>query len=841
MHLNLMPLKPMSKSPLGEWKRLQTEKYIGEFPDTCNIGVICGKISDNLFVVDLDSFDLYDNFKDIETLTVKTGKGYHLYFKTDILPENRKFDDYRLRHVDIKSEGGYVLAPESIHPETKQMYMIVKDVPILKIDPQIILERLQTLGFNVQKKTIDEIKEGVTEGGRNDSTFKYACYLMRQGVYGDALKLEVDKLNAKHKPPLSEYELDIIIKQAHRYEGKTAKEPAPVMITFEGLKEKLISMKEEKQINLTKQLPEYVKALGEEAVIDLIKQYIPNAIVSCVDRVSLHEISPTIHEGVPVEFDALVLAVGDRTTYTRRAEFYCPKCQKRETVECDELYMLPYVPKCSTHKVSMKIDQSTKETGYIQQIRIQEFMENAINNTPVEADAQIVDESVGSVFFGDRCTFVAKLRSFSPKDPTRDFNITYYEIISFKIMDQRDTCMPTEEELDKWKKTPNMFDRVTDSIAPEQYMEHLRELKQSGMLCFTGGMSLNGKRSNINVGWIGDAQLGKSELALALHKVVPGAGYTQGCRLSKAGLTIGMVTMHNNRQIPQAGFFPRHHNKPVVFDEGDKATKDVIEATYEIMEQQTCTITLTGTNGGLTLPASCPVLMCANPKNGKFNKGNPRIMDNFNFPEPFITRFDILFLIVDENNPDLDRKIREHIRNFDASKYMKLDELQRYFSYARSLRPTVPKHLEERIDILHGKMRPLNKIESIPIGIRQYYGLYRLLTASAALHLREVVTEEDFQVVENIISVSLKSLGMNLQTGEVQDRFHGEKSTKEVVFKTLWTKLLDEFKTVDKTEFLEKLGSIEPFTPKSAQRMFDDYLNAGAFEIDTDTGRYKFK
>ena len=130
MKLNLMPLRHKdskdSKLPfLSTWKHLQSEKYTGEFPTDHNVAVICGAISDNLLVLDLDHETLYNEFSEYhdKTFIVKTGKkGYHLYFHyDDIVVKSKKLFDADNREIDLKAEGGYVVAPGGTHPETKKI------------------------------------------------------------------------------------------------------------------------------------------------------------------------------------------------------------------------------------------------------------------------------------------------------------------------------------------------------------------------------------------------------------------------------------------------------------------------------------------------------------------------------------------------------------------------------------------------------------------------------------------------------------------------------------------------------------------------------------------------
>jgi len=194
MGFNLIPLKGKSKEPIGglNWKQFQEEKYNGSYPDSCNIGVVCGRSSGNVFVVDLDDTSLYDDYpQEIKnTFTVKTGKGYHLYYHFHgFPPPNKKLDDKRGRHIDIKSQGGYVLAPTSIHPNGS-IYTAINELPIMDIAIDKLKTHLQKMGFNVETKPIEEIATGISEGGRNDATFKYACYLIRdKGIIRGSIKI----------------------------------------------------------------------------------------------------------------------------------------------------------------------------------------------------------------------------------------------------------------------------------------------------------------------------------------------------------------------------------------------------------------------------------------------------------------------------------------------------------------------------------------------------------------------------------------------------------------------------------------------------------------------------
>lgn len=107
------------KKPATQWgkfqKRLATSYEITSWftKNITAIGIICGQIS-KLLVIDFDDHFTYRQFcKDLpilaETFTVKTRRGYHLYFQTHQYVPSHHFDG-----GDIKGERSYVIASPSI-------------------------------------------------------------------------------------------------------------------------------------------------------------------------------------------------------------------------------------------------------------------------------------------------------------------------------------------------------------------------------------------------------------------------------------------------------------------------------------------------------------------------------------------------------------------------------------------------------------------------------------------------------------------------------------------------------------------------------------------------------
>lgn len=114
-----IPIKSTIKKPSVYWKeyesRLPSYDELNSWRDMwekgANLGVICGRVSGNLVIIDLDSQRMFDNFSTeypelIKTWIVKTGKGYHIWLRCK---------DTKSKSI-IRGEGRYALAPPSVHP-----------------------------------------------------------------------------------------------------------------------------------------------------------------------------------------------------------------------------------------------------------------------------------------------------------------------------------------------------------------------------------------------------------------------------------------------------------------------------------------------------------------------------------------------------------------------------------------------------------------------------------------------------------------------------------------------------------------------------------------------------
>jgi len=134
--LSVIPIAG-DKRPVMDWKPYQSQTATPaeitawfvqrRYP---NLGLVCGRISGGLLVLDFDwqAAAVYRLWREqaaplsYRLPVVATGKGLHVYLRTGETPGNRKLavDKDKRPLIETRGEGGYVLAPPSRHPSGKQ-------------------------------------------------------------------------------------------------------------------------------------------------------------------------------------------------------------------------------------------------------------------------------------------------------------------------------------------------------------------------------------------------------------------------------------------------------------------------------------------------------------------------------------------------------------------------------------------------------------------------------------------------------------------------------------------------------------------------------------------------
>jgi hypothetical protein len=122
---SVIPVEPNGKKPLGEWKAFMTRAAESDTVarwaanNNCNVGVVTGQVSGGLVVPDFDKPAAEEEAKRRglpDTMTVRTGRGRHYYFKCPTGRTPRKPKGFP-PGMDLQWNGKFVVAPGSIHPD----------------------------------------------------------------------------------------------------------------------------------------------------------------------------------------------------------------------------------------------------------------------------------------------------------------------------------------------------------------------------------------------------------------------------------------------------------------------------------------------------------------------------------------------------------------------------------------------------------------------------------------------------------------------------------------------------------------------------------------------------
>jgi hypothetical protein len=213
---SVIPLKEKDKKPVQSWgefqKRLPSKEELRQwFPPGSrrNIGIVTGRIS-GINVVDFDSPEAYEAKMDREPVfapLVKTGRGVHLFCKAAPGINNfQKRPDFE--KIDFRGEGGFVVAPPSIH-STGVRYSWVENSVSLALTklPRWVLR-------NPQREQSDKqhLHDGVAEGERNNTLASMAGRWFFEGNTLDDVLALANKWNLKNHPPMEEGEVETTVK-----------------------------------------------------------------------------------------------------------------------------------------------------------------------------------------------------------------------------------------------------------------------------------------------------------------------------------------------------------------------------------------------------------------------------------------------------------------------------------------------------------------------------------------------------------------------------------------------------------------------------------------------------
>ncbi len=543
--------------------------------------------------------------------------------------------------------------------------------------------------------------------------------------------------------------------------------------------------------------------------------------------IMLHNITPEDHENSPVSFNCDIIAGDSWKTYIKSAKGFCPKCHRDYEFKADFDKSLPSVlcdnSGCKFCKV--EIDKRSIITGYVQTLVIQEPIEEAKFNNSVSFEAKIYDKHVGNAYPGQKKLMTGIFHSKIGKDNENDI---FIEITSMVDKESNEPLMPTTEEIAQYvedAKQDDFRDKLINSYAPIIYSNDLyKDMKLSILLQLVGGKD-GGKRADINQILVGDPSMAKSVMLKFAKSITQKSIYTSGKGSTSAGLTIGIVTLDSGRKVAMAGVLPICSGGFAMIDEFDKMTSNDRSAIHEAMEQQTTSIAKAGII--MSLPTKTSILAAANPIGGKYDP-EESLSDNLQLTATILSRFDLIWLIVDKVDENYDDKKADHILNDFMDEevnqhdvYLDIEKLTAYLNHARGLNPSINPELRGKAKKLYHSLRNASKGNAgLAVGTRQLEGIMRLAYAHAKLMLKDEVDEDDLLTVTKLLKSSYKTLNVDLDSGEsIQQQFVKKGDSKVIAIHKTWRLCEDSDGIVRSKDFVEKLVETGMFEKHEAQNI----------------------
>lgn len=209
----------------------------------------------------------------------------------------------------------------------------------------------------------------------------------------------------------------------------------------------------------------------------------------------------------------------------------------------------------------------------------------------------------------------------------------------------------------------------------------------------------------------------------------------------------------------------------------DKMTDTTRSVLHEAMEQQTVSIAKAGIIA--TLHSRTSILASANPSESRYNP-NLSVVDNIQLPPTLLSRFDLIYLILDRPNVELDRRLAQHLVGlyYETPNVIEppLDQelLKDYIQYAReNIHPQISDEASDQLVASYLEMRNpgggvgASGTRTISATPRQLESLIRISEALAKMRYSQVVTRADTREAVRLMKVATQAAATDPRTGRI--------------------------------------------------------------------------
>jgi len=518
--------------------------------------------------------------------------------------------------------------------------------------------------------------------------------------------------------------------------------------------------------------------------------------------------------GALVKLDCLVARVSQVKPKVEVVTYHCEVCGAEifQSVESERYTPPKECPsqRCRDNKQAGKLRHNIRTCKFVkyQEMRVQEMSSHVpVGGVPRSINVVLSGDLTRTVLPGDAITvtgvytpyqlpwFLARTKGTEQQMYVDAHSITKHKS-GYNDKDQ-DAQATTRKVGEAWQKG-NLYENCAKSIAPEIF-GHL-DVKKALLLVLIGafkkqmsdGMKIRG---DIHCLMMGDPGVAKSQLLKQVVNIAPRSVYTTGKGSSGVGLTASVVRDPMTSEVSlEGGALVLADMGICCIDEFDKMEEGDRTAIHEVMEQQSVSIAKAGIT--TTLNTRTTVLAAANPVYGRYNPYKSPV-ENIDLPAALLSRFDLLFLLLDTVDNDKDRQLAIHVckvhSNYDKQEKRVDDKLggddaptgsndadvlnlgfkafdasfmRTYIRKAKSYEPMIDDQLQKSIVDAYVSMRDDEKRGDLDsrksyTTPRTLLAILRLSQAHARARFSEKVEQQDFDEAMRLMKASKESVELS--------------------------------------------------------------------------------